>query len=108
MIGSMAGHLNHGKPPQSRQRPRWLVQKQRRTVCEWVGEFGLWCPGHARPAHRVESMSDLQADHVFPLHEGHPLSGPLRVLCASCNNSRNAALRGDKFRSVRGGVSRGY
>nr|WP_241896032.1 MULTISPECIES: HNH endonuclease [Rhodococcus] len=50
---------------------------------------GDWCPGYLRAPH---SSSDLTADHIVDIQHGGSPTGPLQVLCRSCN-SRKAGQR---------------
>jgi 5-methylcytosine-specific restriction protein A len=70
-------------------RPYTTAEKRRRAaaVAEWVSTHGQWCPGWQREAH---PSSDLVADHIAAVAAGGPESGPLRVLCRSCNSARGA------------------
>jgi len=71
------------------RRPYSAAEKRRRAaaVDRWRATYGDWCPGWQREAH---PSGDLVADHVAPVAAGGPESGPLRVLCRSCNSARGA------------------
>ena len=65
----------------------WAEQKRRKAADDaHVETHGYWCPGWGVPAHE---STDLTADHVTAVANGGG-SGPLAVLCRSCN-SRKAA-----------------
>jgi 5-methylcytosine-specific restriction enzyme A len=70
-------------------RPYTTAEKRRRAaaVDQWRQQHGDVCPGWQREAH---PSSDLVADHVVAVAAGGAESGPLRVLCRSCNSSRGA------------------
>jgi 5-methylcytosine-specific restriction protein A len=70
-------------------RPYSSREKRRRAaaVTEWRATYGDVCPGWEREAH---PSSDLVADHIVAVAAGGAESGPLRVLCRSCNSSRGA------------------
>lgn len=54
-----------------------------------VEQYGWVCPGWKKPPHPAEKLT---ADHVLPTGRGGRQDGPLRVLCRSCNSSRQAEL----------------
>ncbi|WP_285636856.1 HNH endonuclease [Actinoallomurus iriomotensis] len=54
-----------------------------------VEQYGWVCPGWRRDPHPA---TDLTADHVNPRAAGGRIDGQLRVLCRSCNSSRQAEL----------------
>ena len=56
--------------------------RRKAVVDEHRAAVGTWCPGYGVPAHR---SNDLTADHVIPVGAGGAETGPLRVLCRSCN-----------------------
>lgn len=65
------------------------AERQRRTkaVAEHRATEGDWCPGFGVDPH---ASSDLTADHILDIQHGGSPTGPLQVLCRSCN-SRKAA-----------------
>lgn len=66
----------------------WAERQRRAEAVRAHREvYGDWCPGWMRPGHRAD---DLTADHVAPVAAGGPPTGPLRVLCRSCNSRRGA------------------
>jgi 5-methylcytosine-specific restriction protein A len=71
------------------RRPYTTAQKRRRAaaVDQWRATYGDVCPGWQREPH---PSTDLVADHIAAVAAGGPESGPLRVLCRSCNSSRGA------------------
>lgn len=81
-----------GTPRRPRRRDGYGRNEARRradTVRVHVEQFGWVCPGWQKPAHPAEKLT---ADHVLPTGRGGDPSGPLRVLCRSCNSSRQASL----------------
>lgn len=78
--------------PKRRQRPGYGRNERRRRsdhVRAHVEQYGWVCPGWRRDAH---ASTDLTADHVIPQAAGGRVGGSLRVLCRSCNSSRQAEL----------------
>lgn len=65
------------------------AQRRKQAVADWVAANGPMCVGFKRMPHMVWA-SDLQADHITPLAHGGAEDGPIRVLCASCNQRRGA------------------
>lgn len=55
-----------------------------------VMAVGEWCPGWGRDGHVA---FDLTADHITPVGTGGSESGPLRVLCRSCNGRKQNRQR---------------
>ena len=68
------------------------TERQRRAaaVRSHIEVYGMNCPGYRKPAH--PSLS-LTADHVVPVAQGGDPSGPLAVLCRSCNSSKGKGKR---------------
>ncbi|MDJ0489146.1 HNH endonuclease [Rhodococcus qingshengii] len=64
-------------------------QRRAQAVNEHRAMQGDWCPGYLRAPH---SSSDLTADHIVDIQHGGSPTGPLQVLCRSCN-SRKAGQR---------------
>ncbi len=58
----------------------------------WVQDHGLVCPGWHRAQHTVNNIRDLTGDHILPQNHGGRY-GALRVLCLSCNSTRQDRLR---------------
>jgi hypothetical protein len=70
---------------------RTYAERQRRAkaVKAWVAEHGWTCPGWGdQDAH---PSRDLTADHWTPRRKGGE-TGPLRILCRTCNGKRGAAV----------------
>jgi hypothetical protein len=64
----------------------WAERRRRaKVVAEWIEYNGMLCPGWGRSEHPV---AKLTADHDWPVGAGGPESGPLGVLCPSCNSRK--------------------
>lgn len=85
------GHTNQvaaARTQAKRQRrPYTNTEKTRRAtaVGAWRQQWGDICPGWGIPAHPSQ---DLTADHIHPYAAGGPETGPLTILCRSCNARR--------------------
>lgn len=79
----------------SRRRRRTPAERYRRqsVVEDWVAQHGWICPGYECEPHESH---DLTADHVQPVGRGGAESGPLRVLCRSCNSARGRGSIADQ------------
>lgn len=66
------------------------TERQRRAllVQQWRSQYGDVCPGWDRGAHAVTAPNVLTADHVHAVARGGQQTGPLAVLCRSCNSSK--------------------
>lgn len=72
--------------PQDRARRKHAVTKHRTL-------YGEWCPGWGREQHTLTSTDGgLTADHIHDIQHGGAPTGPLQVLCRSCN-ARKANTR---------------
>lgn len=74
------------------RRPRIPAAEDKRrsqTVAAWRAAHGDWCPGWHRPPH---PSADLTADHITPVAAGGSETGPLTVLCRSCNSAKAARV----------------
>ena len=71
----------------TRVRSRGTERQSRELRTAWVARHGWICPGWKRAPH---PSRDLTLDHVIPVVEGGQFSGPVRVLCRSCNSARQA------------------
>ena len=67
-------------------RSNWERLRRLETVDAYRMQYGDWCPGYANPPHPA---TDLTADHITPRSQGGE-TGPLRVLCMTCNARRGA------------------
>lgn len=54
----------------------------------WVAENGLMCPGYGIPAHPVNSISDLHADHLVAGHPEHGYQVQCGLAGFGCNMRR--------------------
>ena len=78
---------NHG----TRAGYTWTEQQRRAAVVrQWRAMHGDVCPGWQRRAHTVVPPNVLTADHVRAVADGGAQSGPLTVLCRSCNGAKGA------------------
>jgi 5-methylcytosine-specific restriction protein A len=75
------------KPRRGLQRNWHERQRRAAVVAAWRHTEGNWCPGYQREAH---AAWDLTADHIEPVASGGSESGPLVVLCRSCNGRKGA------------------
>jgi len=64
------------------------ARRRAEAVRAWREARGDLCPGYGVPAH---PSLDLTADHVLPRVDGGE-TGPLRVLCRSCNSRRGRGV----------------
>lgn len=72
--------------PQDRARRKAAVDNHRAVN-------GEWCPGWGREPHALTPADGgLTADHVHDIQHGGRPTGPLQVLCRSCN-ARKANTR---------------
>jgi 5-methylcytosine-specific restriction protein A len=80
-------HLRQAERIKRAKRGRTPAERSRRaeTVRRWREQHGDVCPGWQVPAH---ISPDLTADHVTPVAAGGLESGPLTVLCRSCNSRK--------------------
>jgi 5-methylcytosine-specific restriction protein A len=71
------------------KRPYTYAEQQRRkaVVDAWVELYGYVCPGWRVPPH---PSRDLTADHIDAVAVTRDESGPLSVLCRSCNGRKAA------------------
>lgn len=71
------------------RRPYTSTEQTRRraAVDAHRRQHGDWCPGWQRAPHPA---TDLTADHVTPVAAGGHETGPLQVLCRSCNSRKQA------------------
>jgi len=63
------------------------IQRRAQTVQAWRTNHGDTCPGWQRDPHPA---TDLTADHLQPVAAGGTETGPLSVLCRSCNGRKQA------------------
>lgn len=76
--------------PNTRTGYDWGERKRRaRAVADHLEAYGAVCPGWGRDWHEAD---DLTADHVRPVASGGEQTGPLEVLCRSCNGRKAARL----------------
>lgn len=69
----------------------WTERNRRKAaVRAHIEAHGMVCPGYLKPAH---PSLDLCADHVHSVALGGSPSGPLAVLCRSCNSRKG---KGDR------------
>lgn len=64
----------------------WTERNRRKDAVDaHRATLGEWCPGYKREAHPlIASDGGLTADHITPVSDSNQ-TGPLRVICASCN-----------------------
>lgn len=72
------------------------AERKRRAavIAAWRSAHGDLCPGYKRPPHPA---NNLTAEHLTPVGDGGDQSGPLSVLCRSCN-SRGGAELANRYR----------
>lgn len=72
------------KSHQGKVDSRWRAAQKRRhiassgLICMGIEELGI-------APHNVQSSTELQVDHIVPLHEGGGEHGPVRIVCKTCN-----------------------
>lgn len=65
---------------------RWRAEQRRNHV----RDVGLICSGIKELEilpHNVGAITDLQVDHIKPLHAGGSEYGPHRIVCKACNEA---------------------
>lgn len=80
--------------PHSQRRPGYDAgERERRAqvVAAWRAVHGELCPGWNREPHLADPQGNpLTADHPQSVRSGGAESGPLGVLCRSCNSSKGS------------------
>jgi 5-methylcytosine-specific restriction protein A len=72
------------------RRPELRSDQDRRAqaVQDWRDQYGDVCPGWERDPHEA---TDLTADHIHAVATGGDETGPLAVLCRTCNAGKGAS-----------------